>query len=358
MNSNGTPQIPISGGGEVAIPNLINRVVGEQAVAIQSIQAGELDYTYFQGDLFEQISDTDNLQWEIYPQMSVNFLSLSWADPSSPADAAENVPHPLFSDVSVRQAVAMGYNKADILATLGGENGGTPLIGAVNPAIAWAYNSDLEPYAYDPDAASALLDEAGWTDEDGDGVRECNGCATAEEGTPLAFTIGYSDILLFFETTVLIVQDQLSQIGFDVTLEKVEWANYLDQVYFGQQFDATAMSNSGGTGGPPDPSDFMSLLQTSEDVIGSGNNIASYSNPEVDALIEQGKSLDGCALEERAEIYKQIQQIAHDDVAYDWTFVPNIWQTANSRLEGFNPGPSWVFYGYTDFVQDWSIGGE
>jgi len=342
--------------GEPGIPRLINRVIGEQAVALQSIQAGEIDYTYFQGDLFAQIQNRDNLQWEIFPQYSANFLSLNWADPSDPQPAYDadgnlvnQTPHPIFSDVNVRKAVAMGYNKGDILATLGGEEGGTPLIGAVNPGITWAYNDAIEPYAYDPDAAIALLEEAGWVDSDGDGVRE-------KDGMRLAFTISYSDILLFFETTALVIQDQLGQIGFDVQLEKVEWANYLEQIYFGQKYDATPMSNSGGTGGAPDPNDFMSLILSTQDVPGSGNNLASYVNPEIDALIEAGRTVPGCTTEGRAEIYREIQRIAHEDVAYDWTFVPNIWQTANRRIQNFMPGPSWVFYGYTSFVHEWQIG--
>lgn len=347
--------------GEPPIPFLINRVIGEQAQAILSIQSGEIDYTYFQGDLFEQIADTSSLQWEIFPQHSVNFLSLNWADSDNPQPAydgdamVEQTPHPLFSDVNVRKAVAMGYNKVDILETLGGDQGGTPLVGFVNPANAWAYNTDIQPYAFDPDAAAALLEEAGWTDSDGDGVRECNGCATAEAGTPLAFTISYSDILQLFETTALVAQDQLNDIGFDVTLEKVEWANYITDIYFGQNYDATPMSNSSAS--LPDPTIFESLIQSVEDVPGSGNNLASYINSEVDALLDQARSVEGCDLDARAEIYKEIQRITHDDVAYDWTFVPNIWQTANQRVQGFEPGPSWVFYGYTSWVHEWSLGG-
>ncbi|MAU09758.1 MAG: hypothetical protein CL607_08055 [Anaerolineaceae bacterium] len=349
--------------GEPNIPFLINRVVGEQAVAIQAIQAGEIDYTYFQGDLFEQIANKDDLQFASFPQVTVNFLSLNWADPNSPEAAVdedgnivEQTPHPIFSDINVRKAVAMGYNKQDILATLGGEEGGTPLMGIVAPTIGWAYDNETELYPYDPDAAMQLLDEAGWTDADGDGVRECNGCATAEEGTPLSFTIRYSNILQFFETTVLVVQDQLGQIGFEVDLELVEWSNYIPEVYFGQAYDATAMSNSGGTQ-PPDPNDFTTLLLSSQDIPGSGNNLASYVNPDVDELIRQARSVPGCDQAERAELYYQIQQIAHDDVAYDFTFTPNIYQVANNRIGNFNPGPSWVFYGYTSHVHEWSLDG-
>src|SRR5262249_38675992 len=159
----------------------------------------------------------------------------------------------------------------------------------------------------------------------------------------------YSNILKHFETTALVAQDQLTQIGFQVDLQLIEWANYLDEVYFGQNFDMTAMSNSGGTS-VPDPNDFTSLILSQEDVPGSGNNITSYVNPEIDALVEQARTLPGCAPEDRAEIYYQIQQIAHDDVAYNWTYVPNVIQVANNRVGNFNPGPSWSLYGYASHI--------
>ncbi|MEL6407481.1 MAG: ABC transporter substrate-binding protein [Chloroflexota bacterium] len=345
-------------GGEPNIPFLINRVVGEQALAIQAIQAGEIDYTYFQGDLFEQIQSRDALQFSSFPQVSVNFLSMNWVDGTNPQPAydedgnlVDQVPHPIFSDIRVRQAVAQGWNKLDVLETLGGSEGGTPLVGVVAPAYAWAYNTELEPWAYNPEAAEALLDEAGWTDSDGDGIRECNGCETAEEGTPLAFTIRYSDILQLFETSVLVAQDQLNQIGFDVSLELVEWSNYITDVYLGQSYDATAMSNSTAT----DPNTFTTLLASQQDIPGAGNNLASYVNPEVDALIEQARTVEGCDQAARAEIYYEIQRLTHEDVAYDWTFIPNIFHVANQRISGFEPGPSWVFYGYTAHVHEWSL---
>ena len=64
----------------------------------------------------------------------------------------EQAPHPIFSDVNVRKAVAMGYSKEDFLTTMGGEQGGTIIVGAVAPTVPWAYNPDLDPYPYDPEA--------------------------------------------------------------------------------------------------------------------------------------------------------------------------------------------------------------
>ena len=335
------------------IPFLVNRVIGDQAVAVQGIQSGEIDYTYFQGDLFQQIADKSNLQFESFPALTINFLALNWADPTNPQNAydeegnpIEQTPHPLFSDPAVRKAVVMGFNIDDVLATLG-ENGGSPLVGTVAAPLTWAYNNQLSRLPYDPEGAMALLEEAGWVDSDGDGIRE-------KDGVPLSFTISYSNILQHFETTALVAQDQLRQIGMGVEVELVEWANFLDQVFYGQTYDVTALSNSGGTQ-TPDPNDFMSLILSTEDVVGSGNNTTSYVNTEVDALVEQARTLPGCDPAERAEIYYQIQQITHDDVAYNFTYVPNIFQVANNRIGNFNPGPAWVFYGYTAYIHEWTL---
>ena len=345
-------------GGDVGIPYIINRTLPDQVVSMQSFQAGELDYTYLHGDLFDQLADTSNFQWEVFPQMSVKFFALNWVDPEHPAPAydedgnpVEQVPHPIFTDIAVRKAVAMGYSKSDILATMGGDLGGTPLIGPVNPGIGWAYNQDLQPYPYDPEGAMQLLEDAGWVDSDGDGVRE-------KDGQRLEFTISYNGVVLkMFETHALVAQDQLSDIGFDVSLETVEWSNYISEIYRGQMYDATSMSNSGGTGGAPDPNDFMTLIDSREDRPGSGNNLASYVNPEVDALLDQARTVAGCSTDERGAIYREIQRILHEDVAYDWSFVPNIWQTANKRVQGFEPAAFWVFYGYTADIHNWTLEG-
>ncbi|MEM7533370.1 MAG: ABC transporter substrate-binding protein [Chloroflexota bacterium] len=339
-------------GGAPAIPNLVNRVMEDATIGVQAIQAGEIDYMTMQGDLFQQITNRDHLKWSSYPQTSVGFLSLNWKDPTDPQSAydedgnpVEQAPHPLFGDVRVRKAVALGVNVQDMIDAMG-PDGGTPLVGTVSPISSWAYNDDIPRYTYDQEAAMALLDEAGWVDSDGDGIRE-------KDGVPLAFTIAYSSILQMFETETLIIQDQLNQIGFDVSIKHYEWGNYLEEVYFGQQYDATPMTNSDGAAA--EPNTFTGLLLSRRDTVGSGGNVASYVNPEVDALIDQARAVPGCAPEDRAEIYKEIQQITHDEVAYVWLFVPNMFHVSNQRIGGFEPGATWVYYGYLDHPHEWFI---
>ncbi len=81
---------------------------------------------------------------------------------------------PYFADVQVRQAVAYAFDRASLGAGLWRNT--TPLMDSWLPAGHWAYSADgLVRYPYDPAKAKALLDQAGWVDQNGDGVREYAG---------------------------------------------------------------------------------------------------------------------------------------------------------------------------------------
>jgi peptide/nickel transport system substrate-binding protein len=338
------------------VPTLVNRVIEDPAVLLQAIQAGEVDYATLRGDEFEQLADTSSLTFQSFPQNNVSFLAMNWVDPENPVAAydadgnlVEQTPHPIFSDVRVRQAIAMAWNKQDVLDSLGGETGGTLLTSSVLPTLSWAVNPDLQPYSFDPEAAAALLDEAGWVMNESTGIRE-------KDGVPLAFEITYSDLLAYFETIALVSQDYFTQLGMDVTVTKLEWATYLNDVFLAQRFDIAVLSNTGPN--PPDPDSLArGLTYSRNDIPGSGGNVVSYINPEYDALLDQAASMPGCAPEDRAPLYYQIQEIQHRDVVYDFILSPNLIQVMNNRVSGFNPGPWWGLYGFTQWVQEWSIGG-
>jgi peptide/nickel transport system substrate-binding protein len=346
---------PTYWGAPATIPTLINRVIQDPAITLQALQAGEIDYASLRGDEFEQLVDTSRLNFAAFPQNNVSFLAMNWVDPENPQPAYDadgnlvaQTPHPIFSDVRVRRAIAMAWNKADVLATLGGENGGTIIASSVLPSLTWAVNPDIQPYPFDPEAAAALLDEAGWVINPSTGIRE-------KDGVPLAFEIAYSDLLRYFETIALVAQDYFTRLGMDVTLTKLEWATYLNEVFLGQRFDIAVLSNSGPN--PPDPDSLArGLTYSRNDVPGSGGNVVSYVNPEYDALLDAAAAVPGCDPAARAELYYQIQQIQHEQVIYDFVLSPNLIQVMNSRIGGFEPGPWWGLYGFTQHINEWRIG--
>jgi peptide/nickel transport system substrate-binding protein len=277
-------------------------------------------------------------------------LALNWADPDNPKSAydeegnlVEQAPHPIFSDVRVRQAIVMGYSKDDLLETLDGE--GVRLTASVIPTITWAYNTDLEPWPYDPERAAALLDEAGWLMNEDTGIRE-------KDGMPLAFEILYSPgVTDLWDNIALIAQDQLSQLGMDVTLVPLEWGAFIE-VLLGQEFDALVVGFGGGY--PPDPNGIAgSITHSANDIVGSGFNMTSYVNPEVDRLLDEGKSVPGCAPEDRTPIYWEVQRILQEEVAYDFTVSPNQVRVLNKRIGGYELGPWWTVE-YE--IQSWTIG--
>ena len=336
--------------GEPNIENWVYLVIEDTALLVQALAGGELDYSSVDASQVQELNFREELNIYSFPVNNVGLFIMNWVDETQPMAAydengnvLEQTPHRLFGDIRVRQAVAMGYSKDDVMATLG-EDGGTRLSSSVVPAIEWAYNADIEPWPYDPEAAMALLEEAGWVDEDGDGIRE-------KDGVPLAFTISYSPLINYFETTALVAQDHLNQIGFDVSVENLEWATYLNDVLLAQKFDASVVSWGGGS--PPDPTSTEDIMRSTNDVPGAFN-VASYVNPYMDELFVQGRTVSGCAPEDRVPIYNEVQQIQHDELPYEFTLSANAFHVVNNRVDNFNPGPWWIVY---TAAHEYSFGG-
>ena len=340
--------------GPPGVATLINHVLENNELMLLAIEGGEIDYANMMGDIYQQLSQNarDNLQVHFFPANSLGFVAMNWGDPENPQPAYDDGgnpidqdPHPIFSDVNVRKAVAMGFSVEDIMATLG-ENGATRALSVVAPAAAWAFNTDIEPYPYDPDAAMALLEESGWVDSDGDGVRE-------KDGDLLEFTVSYSDIVKYFETTAIVMQDQLSDIGFKVNVEKLEWSSYVPFI-LSQGYDATPLSNT--IASAPDPNQFTGNVVSRGDAPGGGHsNLVSYVNTRVDELIAAGVRVPGCDNAARAEIYRELQQILYDDVAIHFTLSPSFYQLASNSVGNFVPGAAWAFYGYLEWLHTWTV---
>ena len=142
---------------------------------------------------------------------------------SMPYDGDPGVepPHPMFGDRRVREALTMSVNRDRILNELLAD---TTVYNIESPlAVGWM-NCQVEPFTFDPEAAKALLDEAGWRDEDGNGIREAHGVPNVDDGTEFSITMnGYTG----FETLDLIelaVQEDLKAVGIDAKIENQEFA--------------------------------------------------------------------------------------------------------------------------------------
>lgn len=349
-------------GGEPQVKNVIMRFEGDPAVTNLMLAAGEIDFLRMTAAQFDQLPVSDDLTYYAVPNQFATALLLNSADPSNPLPAydadgnpIEQAPHPILGDVRVRQAIRLGYDKNAILQSIRDEGAGELLTWMFHPQLSeWANDPSLEPVTYDPEAAAALLDEAGWVMNTSTGIRECQGCAHAAEGTPLAFTITYAPIYAEYANVALVAQDQLGELGFEVTINQVEYNTLSTQYMNPQTFDAIVLSFGGF---PPDPDSLAtSFLKSTNDRPDIANNWTSVVDPEIDALLEAGRTVPSCTVEDRAPFYHQIQQIAFENVyVADWAFISYDYLVVNNRIEGFVPTPRGGEASEYNFIQNWTI---
>lgn len=213
------PAFPAGLGGPPYLDRVVYRVIVDQSTLLTELLTEGIDvYSAPTSDQAAEIMRSDVADFLVFPFRQVTLVA--W-----------NSRRPQLADARVRRALTLGTNRRAIVdAILGGYGN---IANASVPTFHWAYDASLDhELAYDPAAARRLLDEAGWVDRDGDGVRE-NG-----EGQRLSITVKSNDGNQTRADIAELLQAQLAQIGVEIHPELVEWNTMLDQVMNRKDFDA------------------------------------------------------------------------------------------------------------------------
>ena len=333
----------------VHLAGYILRSVPDQTMALEQFLVGETNLidepTAARRAELRQSAQDRLLQVYEYTGSRWTYFALNYADPSNPRDGldADGNPvdqghHPILGDVRVRQAIAKGIDVDAIVsaATLGEA---TRMNSFVIPS-SWAYAHDIPPIARDLGTARDLLEEAGWTDTDGDGMREAHGALYAEEGRPLRFSLLVGAGVGAWESAGLLIKDQLAQIGIDVDVQSLDFSQLVAQVD-AQTFDAVIL---GWVNSWPDDPDATQLFAASSDVIGAGANFTSWNNPQFMALNQEAKTVPGCDHAERAALYAEMQHIFQEDLPYIPLYAGRGFYAASNEIGGFAPYPNNLFW--------------
>jgi len=245
-------------------------------------------------------------------------------------------------DVRVRRAIAWGIDHEAIVRDL--QLGLRSVPTSYWEALPYYNTPPLKPYPYDPEGAKKLLDEAGWKDTNGDGVRE-------KDGKDLIVTYG-TTIKEDRQDVQAVIQQQLAQIGI-----KADIPSYEDNVFFAS-YDQDGPAAKGKVGmmewsdssSFPDPDYYYWYCSEIPTVdYPAGSNWQFYCNEELDSLFKLQTSQ--VIPEERQKTFQKINQIFYDEVIWLglWTD-PDIW-AIGSRLENVK------FSGVTPFfnVTEWDL---
>lgn len=339
---------PDSVEGGVIPAGFIFKTITDQVVQMEQFFNGDITWIpsvpqSFQDEVRERAANGE-FQIVENPATSLRFLAFNLADPTNPQPAfdedgnpLEQGHHPILGDVRVRQALAyaMEFEPINDGAFFGNAR---PLASHVLPT-SWAFTDDLNYYEYNAELAGQLLDEAGFTDEDGDGIRECHGCMYAEEGTPLSFRLGTNSGNVSQEALYTILQDQWADVGVDVDLQILDF-NALVEELTGQTFDAIGLFWGFNVPDNPDV-ELTDTFMPGADVLGSGFNATSYNNPRVNELVEQARTLPGCDVEERAALYQEAFAELNHDLPWLWINTSVVMSAAQADLENWDPQPGY-----------------
>jgi peptide/nickel transport system substrate-binding protein len=232
---------------------------------------------------------------EIPPQDAVrldesdDYKLMSVPIPGQPLQFFLNTRRPPLDDLRVRQALIYAVDRSTIVQTIFKDY--SPVAyGPLNRST-YAYDASVEgTYAYDPEQAAALLEEAGWTDSDGDGIRD-------KEGQPLqleTILMGWG----YLPEVGEMVQSQLKQVGVEVDSREMTFSNAVGEVNEGDYHLVPFLFSSS------DPDVLHTAFHSSN--VDGGFNWSKVSSDQLDVWLDKGRrEMNDTA---RRETYAQIQQ--------------------------------------------------
>lgn len=302
--------------GEPKIPYIVMKVTNAQTL-LQELMAGtvDIDRVGAKPENIDPLKQAGFLNLDLYMQNGYGYIGLNYGSDK-------------VKDPKVRQALLYGLNRDGFMQSY--YQGYGQVYNSHILPTSWAYNPDVPKYEYNPEKANQLLDEAGWKDTNGNGVRDKDGVELELQW--LTYTGSkYVDAL------IPIVQQSWEQIGVKVTPELMEFGTMMDKVN-NREYDI--FNGAWNLSIDPDPSGIFAI---SQDVPGGFNNIG-WRNEEADKLLKEGKGTTN--QEERKKAYAKWQLKFSEDVPYILLGNAQEMFASNSRVKGYNPST------YIDWTHD------
>ena len=242
---------------------------------------------------------------------------------------AFNLRNEPMSDKRVRQAIAHAIDSRFIVDTFM-YGLGKPATGPVMSQQEGFYTTDVRSYAFDPEKAAQILDEAGY-ERGSDGKR---------------FTITLLTAPWFVENAKIgpYVKQVLEDIGIGVTLDVADRAGAIRKIYKTYEFDLALTAAVASA----DPLMSTTHLYTTKGIIPGAAfvNASGYSNPELDAVVDEA------AIEadpgKRHALIHEFQRIAVEDVPNLFLVEIQMANVVNEKVRNVSSNPMWMYDTWKD----------
>ncbi len=279
------------------------------------LQSGGIDIaplpTNLSPDALKSLEQNPNLEVKQFKGSNIDYLGF-------------NTQSPPLDKVKIRQAIAYGINRENIINQL--LFGQAEIANSILPTESWAYNPG-KTYNYDPAKASQLLKEAGYKNE------------------PIKFKFGAGNAAV--SQYAQVIQNSLKEIGLNVEIETLESNVIRQQLALGQ----FQMNTGRWIGGNQDPIFLNDLFATGAIPGGKVSccNRSRYSNPEYDKIIAE--ALNTTDREQAKQLYFRAQEIVSNDLPMLPLWYPANMVVSNKRIGNIKVNSS----GDWNFIKDITI---
>lgn len=293
-------------GGRPTIDTIITRNIPEPATLVLELESGSVDGILFTPE--SEVARLGNEGFEVVPFGSVNTAFVALNNQTVPVELRRAICYAVDRNVLLNTAYA-GLGEPELTIALPGS---------------WAFDPSVPGYSYDPEAAKAILDAAGYVDSNNDGVREIDG-----EAINLDFQARGDGAWLL---ATQIIQQFLGDVGIGTTITTSERNTYYTNVRTGAYDIGWWIDNAN-----PEPPIYEYAFHSAEHW-----NVTQRGS-DLDALVEAGRA--SADRDVRAQAYFELQRVVYEEAVQ----CPEFWikqaHVFNPSLSGFKVSSMGVLFG-------------
>ncbi len=276
------------------------RFVKEENLELEMVKKGDLDMMWpIQVESFEKKANGEPFGTKIRKVQAENKRPKNWGF------IGWNQKNPIFKDRDTRLALAHLLNRKMLIEKFMFNKSveGRGPVYYKSPFMP----ADVKPVEFNPGKAKALLKKAGWEDADKNGILERTIDGQKRE-FKFTLLLPNRDVEKWFT----MYKEDLKKAGIDMEIKLIEW-NTFTKLLDEQKFDAVTLSWAGGS-----PEDDLKQIWHSESARTGGSNFISYSNKEVDKLIDQAR--EELNPEKRKVLWQKAVRLIANDAPYAFLF--------------------------------------
>ena len=316
--------------GQPKVKTVVWKVV-PSAQIVAALQAGEYDITVaLNADLYNKVKDLKNIKVGVQDDLSYTYIGFKLGKWDKEKGEVVTDPNAKMADVKLRKAMAYAIDN-NLVGTKFYEGLRRNATQLMIPAFKEYYDESLKGYTIDLEKAKQLLDEAGYKDVNGDGIRE------DKNGQPFKINFASMSGGATAEPIAQYYMQQWKLIGLDVQLTNgrlIEINSFYEKVQADDP-EIDVYQAAWGTGSNPNPTAFYGR--------NAAFNFPRYATPELDAILAKINSVEAVDKDYRSKAYKEFANYMFENVPVVPTLFRKSIVAVNNRVKKWDITPGSVF---------------